>query len=249
MPDTGDEIQTLGETLNEMLERLQLAIQQQRDFVADAGHELRTPLALLESELELALRHGTDAAELREAVRRSKAEADRLVQLAEGLLLIAGSEGGTLRLQIEPIDVSDLLSGVATRFEWRAADAGRVLRVTSAPAVRVAGDSLRLEQALGNLVENALRHGAGDVALFAVESTGNVELHVTDRGEGFPPEFLERAFERFARADTARGPGGAGLGLSIVLEIAQAHGGTAGAANTRNGGADVWIELAREPSG
>jgi len=243
VPGTGDELENLGDTLNEMLERLQLAIRRQRDFVADAGHELRTPLALLRSELELALRDAAGEHELRDAVRSSTAEVDRLVQLAEGLLLIAGREGGTLPLQLQTLSTTDLLTTVAARFEWRARDASRKLLVAPNADCLVHGDRLRLEQALGNLVENALRHGAGEIELGAVESAGRVELHVRDRGPGFPPAFIGRAFERFARADSSRGPGGAGLGLSIVLEIAQAHGGTAHVANREGGGADTLIVL------
>ena len=106
MPETRDEVQRLGETLNEMLARLESALARERDFVADAGHELRTPLALLRTELELALRHAESDAELREAVRRSAEEVDRLTQLADDLLLIAGSERGKLPLRLEPVPTS-----------------------------------------------------------------------------------------------------------------------------------------------
>ena len=244
VPRTGDEIERLGETLNEMLARLEAALERERDFVADAGHELRTPLALLRTELELALRHGGSPEELRTAVRTSSEEVDRLVQLAEDLLLTARSDRGRLALRLESLDVSELLSSVARRFEWRAHEAGRPLIAVEGSSLQVSGDRIRLEQALGNLVENALRHGAGEVRLAASSADGALELHVTDGGAGFPPEFLERAFERFTRPDHARTRGGAGLGLSIVQVIAEAHGGTAHAAN-RDGGADVWISLPR----
>jgi signal transduction histidine kinase len=93
------------------------------------------------------------------------------------------------------------------------------------------------------MVENALRHGAGEITLRAARGDGRVELHVADRGPGFPPEFIDRAFERFSRADPARGRGGTGLGLAIVDRIARAHGGRARVSNRAGGGADVWIEL------
>ncbi len=243
VPRTGDEIQRLGETLNEMLGRLELALQRERDFVADAGHELRTPLALLRTELELALRHGGSPDELREAIRTSSEEVDRLAQLAEDLLLIARSDHGQLALRTEAVEVSALLGSVARRFEWRAQGAGRILNAVEVPGLELSGDRIRLEQALGNLVENALRYGAGEVRLSASASDGVVELHVTDGGSGFPPEFLETAFERFTRPDAARPRGGAGLGLSIVRVIAEAHGGSAHAANREEGGSDVWITL------
>jgi heavy metal sensor kinase len=241
VPETGDELQRLGETLNEMLARLESALEREREFVADAGHELRTPLALLRTELELALRHAESPEELREAVRRSSADVDRLGQLAEDLLLIARSDRGRLPLRIETVAAGDLLGSVAHRFEWRAEEAGRTLTADAADGVTVHADRMRLEQALGNLVDNALRHGGGAVRLTVTAGNGSVELHVRDEGGGFPPEFLGQAFERFARADPARTYGGAGLGLSIVRAIAEAHGGSAHAENGEWGGADVWV--------
>jgi signal transduction histidine kinase len=233
VPATGDELERLGETLNEMLDRLEAGLERERAFVADAGHELRTPLALLRTELELALRQGTSAEELKEAIGRSAEEVDRLSQLAEDLLLIARSDRGALPLRIEEVDVDELFGGVLRRVDWR----GK--RVTAAAAATtVRGDRLRLEQALVNLVDNALRYGGEEITLAAA---GN-ELHVADDGPGFPPEFIDRAFERFSRADSARGRGGAGLGLAIAKTIAEAHGGAAHAVN-RAPGADVWIAL------
>ena len=243
VPQTGDEVERLGTTLNEMLARLEAAFERERDFVADAGHELRTPLAFLRTELELALRHGRSREELRDAVRASSEEVDRLAQLADDLLLIARSDRGKLALQLEAIDASDLLHSVVTRFEWRAQETGRPLRAMPSSRLEVRADRLRVEQALSNLVENALRHGDGEVRLTAVPVDGLVELHVRDEGLGFPPQFLDQAFERFARADGARTGGTSGLGLSIVRVIAEAHGGSAHVANTDGGGADAWIAL------
>ena len=243
VPETRDEVERLAETLNAMLERLEAALARERDFVADAGHELRTPLALLRTELELALRHAESPSELREAVRLSTGEVDRLTQLADDLLLTATSDRGRLPLRLEPLDTTELLASVARRFEWRAEEAGRTLQITSDSALRVCGDRVRLEQALGNLVDNSLRHGGGQVQLSAARRDGIVELHVTDEGAGFPVDFLDHAFERFSRPDSARTGEGAGLGLAIVKTIAEAHGGESRAANHDCGGADVWIAL------
>src|SRR5207244_4478579 len=146
-----------------MLARLEAALERERDFVADAGHELRTPLALLRTELELALRHGESREELREAVRYASQEADRLVQLAEDLLVIARSDRGKLPLRLETLDAAELLAAVITRFEWRAQEASRPLAHEAEPGIRIHGDLVRLEQALANLVDNALRHGEGRV--------------------------------------------------------------------------------------
>ena len=243
VPRTHDEIERLGETLNGMLARLEAALQRERNFVADAGHELRTPLALLRTELELALRHGGSAEELREAVRRSIEETDRLGQLAEDLLLIAGADQGKLPLRTEQLVAGDLLKSVVNRFAWRAEEAGRPLVAEAPPDLQIVGDGRRLEQALGNLVDNALRYGEGTVTLGVVTVDSRAELHVTDEGAGFDERFVARAFERFTRSDETRASGGAGLGLSIVQTIAEAHGGNARAGRAESGGADVWLVL------
>ena len=240
VPPSGDELERLGTTLNEMLDRLESALEREREFVADAGHELRTPLALLRTELELAARQAGSVAELRAAVTSASRETERLSQLAEDLLLIARADRGGIPLRVEDVDVDELFASVVSRFDWRA----RVLR-RPADGLCVQADRLRLEQALGNLVDNALRHGGGRVELAAAAADGAIELHVRDGGAGFPPGFLERAFDRFARADPARGGGGAGLGLAIVRTIALAHGGSAHAANRPPEGADVWLALPR----
>jgi len=244
LPESRDEVRRLGETLNAMLERLERALERERSFVADASHELRTPLALLKTELELALRHPRSAAELEGSLRSAAAETDRLVRLAEDLLVLTRSDQGRLALRRAPVSASELLSDVAERFELEVEKAARAIEVAVPDGLRVVGDEARLEQALGNLVENALRHGRGSIRLSAVATGGAVELHVRDEGAGFPPEFLPRAFERFTRADEARSGGGTGLGLAIVQAIASAHGGSAHAAN-RGPGADVWLSLAR----
>jgi len=227
VPPANDELRRLGTTLNEMLNRLEEALERERSFVADAGHELRTPLALLRAELDYALQHAEDEEELREALAEASAETDRLVQLAAGLLLIAGSDRRRIPLKLEPIAARERLESVRNRFEWRAGEAGRALELEVDGELVFSGDRLRLEQALGNLVENALRHGDGRIRVEARERGGRVELRVSDQGDGFPDSFVERAFDRFSRADPAHGGGGAGLGLAIVDAIARAHGGSA----------------------
>jgi len=224
-----DEIGRLGTTLNAMLARIEEAYGRERAFVSDASHELRTPLAILKAELELALREGRSVEELQAALRSAAEETDRLVALAEDLLVLARVEEG--RLPVRP--------------EWL--DAGTLLRrfgpAHAPPGLAVRADPDRLDLALRNLVENARRYGGGRIELAAERVNRSVELHVRDDGPGFPPDFLDAAFERFTRADPARGRGGTGLGLAIVDVIARAHGGAAGARNRPAGGADVWISL------
>ena len=234
-----DEIARLAETLNGMLARLERAIERERSFVADASHELRTPLALLRAELELALRKPRTELELEEAVRSARAETERLVRLAEDLLVLARADDGRLPLRREPVQAGEVLEAVREAFRSRAEAVGREIDAQPDATVLDA-DRLRLEQALGNLVDNALRHGAGAIRLDAVERDGLIELHVRDEGPGLRPDFLPHAFERFSRADPARTSGGAGLGLALASAIAEAHGGSAQAAGDR---ADVWLSI------
>ena len=245
---TDDEIARLGTTLNTMLERLERSFERERAFVADASHELRTPLAILKTEIELALREGRTQAELVAALRSAGEETDRLAELAEALLIIARADGGKLALAPTALRSDELLEDVRARFAARLHANDRELVVDDDTAAVLAGDRRRLEQALGNLVENALHHGAGTIHLTARIDAHRVELHVRDEGPGFPPEFIAAAFERFTRADPARTRGGSGLGLAIVQVIANAHGGVARAANHPDGGADVWIELPLDTS-
>ena len=243
VPPSRDEIARLGDTLNAMLGRLQAVLARERSFVSDASHELRTPLAILRTELELALRGHATRDELEEAVRSAAEETERLNQLADDLLVIARSDQGRLPVRPADIDADSLLTGVAHRFAARARAERRTLRAESADGLTLTADRARLEQALANMVDNALRHGAGDVVLSAAGDDGHVELHVRDRGPGFPVEFLPSAFERFSRADEARSRGGTGLGLAITSAVARAHGGEAHASNLDEGGADVWLEI------
>ena len=238
---TRDEIGRLGETLNAMLERIEGGVNRERGFLADASHELRTPLSLLRAEVELALEAPHTNDELLLALRSIGEEADRLSQLADDLLLLNRIDDGLLPLRTEAIVVDELFDGVATRFQRRAEETGRHIEVDGR-RLTVIADRLRLGQALGNLIENALRHGAGTVRLFAVGREMSIEIHVTDEGNGMPADFAPKAFERFSRATEARSSAGAGLGLAIVKAIAEAHGGTVATANEPEG-ADIFLTL------
>jgi two-component system OmpR family sensor kinase len=245
VPAARDEIGRLGDTLNAMLERLETAFARERTFVADASHELRTPLSILKAELELALRKGRTLEQRTAALRSAADETDRLVQLAEDLLVIARSDQGRLPIRPERVEARAVLEAVAERHAGR----GGSLEVRAADGVELDVDRMRIEQAVGNLVDNALRYGGSTVELAAEAERDGVRLWVRDDGAGFPDGFAAQAFERFTRADAARSRGGAGLGLAIVAAIAQAHGGAAGAANRPEGGAEVWIVLPRPPRG
>jgi two-component system OmpR family sensor kinase len=243
LPGAEDEIHRLGETLNRMLDRIEASLERQRVFVADASHELRTPLAVLRAELELADRSQRTREELEIALRSAVEEVDRLSRLAEDLLVVARSDQGRLPIRRERVDVGALLARMGDRFGRRAAESGREIVVDVPAHLEAELDVLRVEQALGNLIDNALRHGAGQVRVSAQRANGSVLLEVSDTGPGFQDAFREQAFERFTRADGGRTGGGAGLGLAIVQAIATAHGGRATIAGSREPATTVRISV------
>ncbi len=204
LPEAKDELRRLGMTLNEMLARLEAVLARERTFVDDASHELRTPLALHKTELELALRYAKTPEEMRAAISSAIVEVDRLSALAEDLLVLARSEQGKLALHLGRVRVVDLLDDVRERFAARVGGSGRALVVEPADGLTIDGDRVRLDQVLTNLVENAIRHGGGEITVRASEAGGGLQIHVEDRGPGFPPGFIDRAFERFSRPDQAR---------------------------------------------
>jgi two-component system, OmpR family, sensor kinase len=244
LPEAKDEVRRLGETLNEMLGRLEASLERERRFVSDAGHELRTPVAVAKTELEAALRTRDDA-KLRMSLVAALEEMDHLAQLSEDLLLIARAGDGPLPLKLEDVNVAELIERTQQRFADRAREQGREIVVEAPVGIRASVDELRTRQALGNLVDNALRYGGGDIRLSGRESGGIVEIDVSDEGPGFSADFAPCAFERFTRAAEGRTRGGAGLGLAIVRAVAEAHGGTAAIVESPSGGATVRLRLPR----
>jgi signal transduction histidine kinase len=245
--ESGDELARLGETLNAMLARLEESIERERRFVDDASHELRTPLANLKAELDLALRGSRDAEELESALRSASEETDRMARLAEDLLVLARADRGRLPVRRERVDVAELVNRAVEPFGARAAGRGVDLEARVPEDLAADLDEMRIAQALGNLVDNALRAtpGGGRVVVEAFRDDGGLRLEVRDTGPGFPSTFLPSAFEAFARPDVsrARPDGGAGLGLAIVRAVAEAHGGVAEATNPPGGGASVVLTI------
>jgi two-component system, OmpR family, sensor kinase len=247
VPETRDELAALARTMNELLGRISQALERERRLIADASHELRSPLTVLRTELELAGRPGRSQAELAESVSHAAAEADRVVRLAEALLLLARTDQGgpvvdPVRQPVEPV-----LAGAVTAVSSHAAAKGVRLDLEVDGRLQAPIDADRLRQAADNLLDNALRVAppGSTVRVRAERRDGMVAVAVSDAGPGFPADFLPHAFQRFRRADPARARqhGGAGLGLAIVEAIARGHGGRAEAANLADGGAEVRLLL------
>jgi len=247
VPRTKDEIAALAGTMNDLLSRLRRALERERAFVADASHELRSPLAILRGELELAAKPGRSAAELAIAVHSSAEEADRLIRITDSLLLLARGDAGRLGLRRSETDLRDLFGRSVSAAGAGLAAAGVSCRIDVPAGTRGSVDPDRIRQAVDNLLGNALRFApAGSVIVIAARDDGpDLRIEVRDDGPGFPEEFLPHAFERFRRPDAGRSRdgGGAGLGLAIVQAICAAHGGRATARNAPGGGAVVSLWL------
>ncbi len=215
------------------LRPLHAALAHERQLVADVSHELRTPLAVISGELELA-RSAPDRAEAEESIEVAQQEARRLARIGEDLLLLARADAARLELRREPLAVAELLEQTRRRF----ATSGAV--TVEAPAgLTVVADRLRVEQALGNLIDNAFAHGGGAVTVHAAAEGERVAFTVADDGPGFPEPLLRTAFERFAKGREGR----TGLGLAIVEVVATAHGGRVAVANRPGGGAAVTFTV------
>ena len=246
-PGTYDEVARLAETLNNLLDRLQSALSHQREFVAVASHELRTPLAVVQAELDLARRPGRSAQDQRRSLEIAGARVNLLSRLADDLLLLARGDDGGLPLQravqpLEPI-ATETLGTLRSMADAQAV----ILALDADPDVASSIDAARMRQVLDNLIANAIEHAAigGLIEVLVREDGNHAVLEVKDRGSGFPPDLLGRAFERFVRGESARSQGrrGAGLGLSIVRLIVEAHDGSVEARNRAGGGASVIVRL------
>jgi signal transduction histidine kinase len=239
VPDSDDEVSRLAATLNDLLERIQRGVAREHRLIADASHELRTPLGLMLMQIDLALSRERSPHETRLALERLRAETQRLVRLANDLLLLARADEGQLITRLEAVDVRAAMLATRDRFDGRGAD----ISVNAPAETVVLADPDRLAQALDNLVDNAIRHGGGQIDLHAVTGDAEVVLHVCDHGPGFPAALAGGAFDRFARGSSGRTGSSAGLGLAIVAAIADALGGRSGAESRPGGGADVWLAV------
>ncbi|MHB8342488.1 MAG: sensor histidine kinase [Mycobacteriales bacterium] len=221
-PGGRDELHRLGETLNDLLARLDASTSAQRQFVADAAHELRSPLAGILARLEVAARD-SDVQLAPELAAELLPEAQRLGRLVDDLLRLARMDANP-RLATRTVDLDDLVFAEVRRVR---ALTTRNVDETGVTAVQVVGDPDALTRVVGNLLDNAVRHAAAQVKVTLRPVPAGAELSITDDGPGIAPADRERVFERFTRLDDARsrGSGGSGLGLAIAREVVRAHGG------------------------
>ena len=224
-----DELDRLAETLNEMLTRLEAAFTEMRQFTADASHELQTPLTILRGEIEITLRSTRSPEEYVDVMRSALEEIERISLLVEGLLLLARSDAGVLKMDCKPLDLMTLLEDVLGQLSPLARAKAVALTLGDIEPLEVSGDLVHLRRLLLNLVDNAIKYTApgGTVKVSIGRSHEWAHLIVSDTGIGIPLSEQQKVFQRFYRSPQARAgaQGGSGLGLAIAKSIAEAHGG------------------------
>jgi signal transduction histidine kinase len=253
LPGPDDELKQLGDTFDAMLARLDAAFAAQRQFVADASHELRNPLAIIRTNVDVALADPrADPEDLRQTITVVKRASDRMARLVDDLLALARRQEPTL--EHEPVDLGDAVAEASDDFVVPAAARNIVLDRAIAPGVVVIGDRDALKRAVANLLENAVRLAPqGSRIRLATGSEGDrAWIAVADEGPGIAPEDQPHVFDRFWRADKARSraDGGTGLGLAIVRQIAESHGGQVRLQSKVGVGSSfvIWLPVATSSS-
>lgn len=225
-----DEIGMLASTINEMIGRLEKSFKQIKQFTADASHELKTPLTILKGEMEIALRSKDNVEYMKEALKSSLEEIDRMNYIVRNLLDLAKMDVEKSAVAKEPVNLDKVLSDRCEQLKKVALDSGIHMAILRSKPAMVNGDAVRIGQLIFNLIDNALKysHRGGAVELSLDTEGGSVVFKVKDTGVGISKEDLPYIFDRFYRVDKARSRdvGGAGLGLSICKEIAESHGGS-----------------------
>ncbi len=243
---TGDELDRLAQTLNDMLTRLENSFRQVRQFSADASHELQTPLTILRGEIEVALRSARSPEEYQHVLHSSLEEIDRISRLVGGLLLLARADAGVLRLDLQPVDLTELVFETAARLQRLAAEKSITLHCDVTAPIFIPADREHLQRVLLNLVDNAIKYTqpGGSVTLSLQADDQQIRVSVIDTGIGLGAVEQEKIFTRFFRSAEAKSQGGgAGLGLCIAQSIAEAHGGAIEVASTPGQGSTFTLVL------
>jgi len=233
----GDEFDRLGDSMNDMLDRIDRLMEGVRGVSDAIAHDLRTPIARARAKLEDALASAPDEAALRAAVEQGIADLDGITRVFQALLRIAEAEAGARRAAFAPLDLAALLADAAELYGAAAEARGQTLETALPPRLDIAGDRDLLLQAVANLLDNAVKFApaGGTVRLAARPWLRGAEITVEDDGPGLSPADRARAGERFFRADTARTTPGSGLGLSLVQAVAHLHGGELALADAKPG--------------
>lgn len=235
-----EEVALLARAFNALLGRLEESVERMRRFTADASHEIRNPLTVLRTGIEIALRHERPSAEYQALLRENLQEIERLQTSVEGILLLArDAPGGEIRIARAPVDLGEVASATAAFFGAFAGERGVRIDVQAEPRVVVAGDAGLLRLVIFNLLDNALKHNPDGepVRLEIRRRGGDAAIVVADRGPGVQPGDRERVFERFFRGGPLSVSGAGGIGLSVVRWIAEAHGGAARLLDSERGAA------------
>jgi two-component system OmpR family sensor kinase len=225
-PNSGDELGRFATAFNELLDRLAAVLHSQRQFMADASHELRTPVSVVRTTAQVMLaRGGRSTDDYRESLAIVAEQSARLARLVDAMFLLSRAEAEGLPLVVEPLYIDDLVAECARALRVFADERGVSVDSSGAAEITFSGDNTLLRQMVGNVLDNAIRHAKpnGHVATTVSSTAGAIEITIVDDGEGVPPDQQERIFQRFVRLDSRSN--GAGLGLPIARWIAEAHGG------------------------
>jgi heavy metal sensor kinase len=247
VPTTNDELQSLAETFNGMLDHLEQSFSSQRHFIEDLTHELKTPLSVLKGELEVTLKKLRSAQDYEAILHSSLEEVNRIIKISENLLLLARFDSETMSIEKSPLDLPELVAEILTEMKVLAQAKEVHLLVTGREPAVVHGDVARLRELFVNVLDNAVKYtpSKGTVTVSVGRAPGYAKVSVADTGKGIPEDILPRIFDRFFRGERDSGQAGFGLGLPIAMAIAKAHQGKIEVQSVPDQGSifTIWLPL------